>query len=184
MAAAHGTAGSRARSWRGRGAALAHSPLLLLLVGTGSYAATRTVSGVWELSTSGANSLSFLQPAREIEGIGRAKATPALRGQRSRVGAGEQDTTAVLEKAMGEKKNGHSENELPDDVMERQVVPKSLEFDAEPSAPSAALPWPLWHQPVLSLMPWSSRSHNRQLAKSSISWRPSWRPSRSEGFRP
>ena len=54
--------------------------------------------------------------------------------------AGE-DTTAVLEKAMGEKKNGnaglspmscscnhailqpgHSENELPDDVMERQAL--------------------------------------------------------------
>lgn len=155
MAAAHCTAGSRARSWRGRGAALAHSPLLLLLVGAGSYAATRTVSGIWELSTAGANSLSFLQPAREIEGIGRPKATPALRGQRSRVGAGEQDTTAVLEKAMEEKKNGHSEKEhephepLPDDVVERQVVPKSLEFDAEPSAPSAA---PSWLPVVASLL--------------------------------
>ncbi|CAE7206773.1 PET8 [Symbiodinium sp. CCMP2456] len=147
MAAAHCTAGSRARSWRGRGAALARSPLLLLLVGAGSYAATKTVSGVWELSTAGANSPTFLQPARDIEGIGRPKTTPALRGQRSRVGAGEQDATAVLEKAMGEKKNGHSEKEhephepLPDDVSERQVVPKSLEFDAEPSAPSAAPSW-------------------------------------------
>ncbi|CAE7925285.1 PET8, partial [Symbiodinium necroappetens] len=138
----------------------------LLLVGAGSYAATRmpggikieqrmTVSGIWELSTAGANSLSFLQPAREIEGIGRPKATPALRGQRSRVGAGEQDTTAVLEKAMEEKKNGHSEKEhephepLPDDVVERQVVPKSLEFDAEPSAPSAA---PSWLPVVASLL--------------------------------
>ena len=101
-----------------------------------------------------------------------------------------------------------------------EVVPKSLEFDAEPSAPSAAPSWlpvvaslllglalglaarspgngpPMavagtaflrreaerflfswvvrrwWHQPVPSLMPWSSRSHNRQLARSLIRPRP------------